>query len=57
MLATIESHFKVVGSITLLQRSAAVEVERRTVLPRSVALHLPGGVFPGTTDTRAEMAV
>jgi transcription antitermination factor NusG len=41
ILATIKNHFKVVVSVTLLQRSVAVEVERSAVLPSSVARHLP----------------
>jgi transcription antitermination factor NusG len=49
ILTTIKNQFKVVVSITLLQRSVAVEVERSAVLPSSVARQLPGRVLAGDT--------
>jgi len=42
ILTTTKSDCRVVISITLLQRSVAVTVDRRDVLPSSVYSHLPG---------------
>lgn len=42
IFVSVKNNFKIVVSITLLQRSMAVEVERDAVLPSSVARHLRG---------------
>jgi transcription antitermination factor NusG len=46
ILTTVKNSCRVVVSITLLQRSVAVEVDRGTVLPSSIASHLPGRAVP-----------
>ena len=46
ILSVVKSSCKLVVSITLLQRSVAVEVDRQAVLPRQVARHLPVGAAP-----------
>jgi len=50
ILAVVKNAYKVVVSITLLQRSVAVEVNRALVLPRNIARHLPGYVLPSLTQ-------
>ncbi|HEY6343175.1 MAG TPA: UpxY family transcription antiterminator [Bryobacteraceae bacterium] len=53
ILVTLKNSSRVVVSINLLQRSIAVEVDRRAVLPTQIARHLPGRVTPsiGTKET------
>jgi transcription antitermination factor NusG len=46
ILVTLKNSCRVVVSINLLQRSVAVEVDRRAVLPTNIARHLPGRVTP-----------
>jgi transcription antitermination factor NusG len=46
ILVTVKNACRVVVSITLLQRSVAVEVDRLDVLPSTVARHLPGRAIP-----------
>ena len=50
ILAMVKNSCRVVVSITLLQRSMAVEVDRLVVLPRRVARHLPAGAIPAPSQ-------
>jgi transcription antitermination factor NusG len=52
ILVTLKNSSRVVVSINLLQRSVAVEVDRKAVLPTQIARHLPGRVTP-SAEARA----
>jgi transcription antitermination factor NusG len=52
ILVTLKNSCRVVVSINLLQRSVAVEVDRRSVLPTHIARLLPGRVTP-SAEARA----